>query len=133
MLYLLDTNVCIGALRNVASVVAKITEQSLGDCAISTITAYELHLGIGKCARPVEEAAKLEKMLARLKVLPFDEPAARDAAEIRAVLERSGKSIGPYDLLIAGHARVLDLTLVTANVTEFSRVPRLAIEDWTKA
>ena len=133
MLYLLDTNVCIGALRNVASVVAKVTEQSPGDCAVSTITAYELHLGIGKCARPAEEAAKLGKMLARLQVLPFDEPAAKEAAEIRAMLERSGKSIGPYDLLIAGHARVLELTLVTTNVAEFSRVPRLEIEDWTKA
>ena len=133
MVFLLDTDVCIGAMRGAVNVVARLTAQPPGDCAVSTITAYELHLGIQKCARPAAEAAKLAKALERFRVLPFEETAAREAAEIRAVLERSGKSIGPYDLLIAGHARVLDLTLVTGNVTEFSRVLRLRIQDWTKA
>ncbi len=133
MVFLLDTNVCIGAMRGVANVVAQLTAQAPGDCAVSTITAYELHLGIQKCARPAAESAKLARTLARFRVLPFDETAAQEAAEIRAVLERSGKIIGPYDLLIAGHARVLGLTLVTGNVAEFSRVPRLQIQDWTKA
>jgi len=61
----------------------------------------------------------------------FDLSAAQRAAFIRAALESRGEMIGPYDVLIAAHALSLNLTLVTANIGEFQRVPRLAIEDWT--
>jgi len=63
-------------------------------------------------------------------VLPFDAAAADHAAEIRASLERMGRRIGGYDLLIAGHARSRGLVVVTGNLAEFSRVDGLRCEDW---
>ena len=69
-------------------------------------------------------------MLATVSELVFDGPAAREAGRIRALLESQGYMIGAYDVLLAGHARSMSLTLVTANVGEFSRVPGLNWENW---
>jgi tRNA(fMet)-specific endonuclease VapC len=100
------------------------------DCAISTITSYELHTGVEKCAQPARERAKVQLLFNTIQQLPFSAAAAQEAAVIRALLESQGQTIGPYDLLLAGQARSLGLILVTANTGEFSRVPGLAIETW---
>lgn len=65
-----------------------------------------------------------------MAVLAFDEDAATHAAEIRMSLQRQGRQIGAYDLLIAGHARSRGLVVVTGNLAEFSRVEGLRSEDW---
>jgi len=65
-----------------------------------------------------------------LDLLDFDDEDARTAGHARAALEKAGTPIGAYDLLIAGQARRRGATLVTANVTEFDRVPELKCEDW---
>lgn len=67
---------------------------------------------------------------APLEILPFDDQAALHYGDIRAGLERSGQSIGAMDMLIATHARSIPLTLVTNNSGEFTRVPRLRVENW---
>jgi tRNA(fMet)-specific endonuclease VapC len=100
------------------------------DCAISSITTYELYTGIEKCADPTKELAKVNLLPATVSELVFDGPAAREAGRIRALLESQGCMIGAYDVLLAGHARSAGLTLVTANVGEFSRVPGLNWENW---
>jgi tRNA(fMet)-specific endonuclease VapC len=128
--YLLDTNTCIAMLRNHATVIQRAAAVTPGDCSISTITSYELHTGVEKCADPTKERAKVELLLRTLTELPFESAAAREAARIRALLESRGQSIGPYDLLLAGHALALALILVTANTQEFSRVPGLVLENW---
>ena len=130
MKFLLDTNVCIAAMRGEVSAVSKMTAHAPGDCAVSSVTAYELFTGIEKCREPERERAKVARLLSVLQVLPFDETAARRAGKVRAELEAIGKVCGPYDLLIAGHALALGLTLITNNVNEFSRVSGLAIENW---
>lgn len=63
-------------------------------------------------------------------MLPFDAAAAAHSAEIRAMLEAQGRTIGGYDLQIAGHARSRGLIVVTGNLGEFSRVEGLRCEDW---
>ena len=83
-----------------------------------------------KCADPARERPKVEQMVNAVVLAPFDIAAAAEAARIRAALEATGKSIGPYDLLLAGHARCLGLTLVTNNTSEFSRVHGLSLENW---
>ena len=103
---------------------------SPGDCAISTITSYELYTGIEKCADPAKERSKVDLLLATIHQLAFDVPAAREAGRLRAWLESQGRTIGPYDILLAGHALAAGLVLVTANTGEFSRVPALKLEDW---
>ena len=73
---------------------------------------------------------QLDTILSALEILPFDEPADRHYAELRGLLESRGNPIGPNDLLIASHALTLQLTVVSANVKEFSRVPDLVVENW---
>jgi tRNA(fMet)-specific endonuclease VapC len=130
MRYLLDTNTCIRLMRNEPTVVARLSATSPGDCAISTITTYELYTGVEKCADPNREAAKVGTLLNTVHTLPFDAGAAQQAARSRAKLESQGLRIGPYDLLLAGHAVAAGLILVTANTAEFARIAGLAVENW---
>lgn len=132
MLYLLDTDTCIEAMHGNPHIVERMARVSPDDCGVSAVTVFELHTGLGKCSRPSEETVRLRKLLAGVRELPFDSPAATEAGAIRVELEKSGVGIGPYDTLIAGHARVLALILVTANTHEFSRVADLAFENWRR-
>jgi len=127
---LLDTNICIAVMRGRENAVARLAALPPEDCAVSTVTAYELFTGVEKCGDPKRETAKVFRLLTSLRVISFDEAAAQQAARVRAHLERSGKICGPYDLLLAGHALSLGLSLATNNVGEFSRVGGLRIEDW---
>jgi tRNA(fMet)-specific endonuclease VapC len=102
--YLLDTNTCISARRNLHPVVQRLSALSPTDCAVSTITAYELLTGVEKCADPRRERSKVKRLLSTVSELAFDSAAAAEAARIRAQLEALGQVISPYDLLLAGHA-----------------------------
>ena len=133
MPYLLDTNTCIDVMRNQPHVVNRMSALAPGDCAISTITSYELYTGIAKCAAPAKEQAKVDLLLKTVIELPFDLAAAREAGRIRGLLESQGEMIGPYDILLAAQALTTALTLVTANTNEFQRVPRLNVENWRAA
>jgi tRNA(fMet)-specific endonuclease VapC len=130
MRYLLDTNTCIAAMRQNPTVVRRMAAVAPSDCAISTITTYELRTGMEKCADPAKELAKVNLLLATVHELAFDASAAREAARVRANLEARGLLIGPYDLLLSGHALSTSLILVTDNIGEFSRVPALTLENW---
>jgi tRNA(fMet)-specific endonuclease VapC len=130
MRYLLDTNLCIAAMKSHPKVVQRMATVSPGDCAISVITGYELFTGVEKCANPAKERAKVEHLLKTVHELLFESGAARESARIRALLESQGQPIGPYDILLAGQALSRSLILVTANTKEFNRVPGLSVEDW---
>jgi tRNA(fMet)-specific endonuclease VapC len=130
MRYLLDSNTCIAAMRHDPLVVQRMAAVSPGDCAISTITSYELFTGIEKCANPAKERVKVNLLLATVHQLMFDVPAAQEAGRLRALLEAQGRMIGPYDILLAGNALAAGLIFVTANTGEFSRVPGLNLENW---
>ena len=128
--YLLDTNLCIRVLRDrPAGLRDRFNAEASGLC-ISTIVLTELLHGAAKSARPIENREEVERFVARLTLLPFDEEAAAHAGDIRATLERAGKMIGGYDVLIAGHARSKGLVVVTGNLGEFTRVDGLRCEDW---
>jgi tRNA(fMet)-specific endonuclease VapC len=99
------------------------------DCAVSAVSVFELFTGVEKCANPQTERAKVEQFLFLVHVLPLDDPAARQAAKVRATLEANGTPIGPYDVLLAGQALSSGLIVVTANVSEFGRVPGLSLEN----
>ncbi len=101
-----------------------------GQMAISAVTLGELVYGAEKSAQPERNLADIEGLAARLEVLPFDTPAATHFGQLRAELARIGKPIGPYDQMIAGHARSRGLILVTNNTNEFERVPGLRIDNW---
>ena len=128
--YMLDTNIVIYTIKNRPEKVRKVFKQHAGQMAISAITLGELIYGAEKSAQPERNLADVEAFAARLEVLAFDETAAAHFGQLRAELAQAGKPIGPYDQMIAGHARSLGLILVTNNMKEFKRVPGLRIVNW---
>ena len=136
MNFLLDTNACIALLKSQSSPVrARFNAVIAGGSKVfvSSIVAFELWYGTAKSSQPEANRERLEAFFGTpLTPLPFDEEDAQAAGEIRATLEAVGKSIGAYDLLIAGQALRRNYTLVTANVAEFKRVKGLAWQDWSK-
>ncbi len=130
MTHLLDTNVCIAAMRGNSQVLKNFTAHVPADCGISSVTLYELLSGVERCQRPDTEKRKVEAFIEPLHLLPFDDDAAQHTARIRWYLEQRGKIIGPYDLMLAGQALSLEISLVTHNTREFRRVPELLLEDW---
>jgi tRNA(fMet)-specific endonuclease VapC len=135
-MFCLDTNAVIAAIgKRPASVDARLQgEFSRGThILVPAIVLHELLFGIAKSTRRAENKRLLDQFLAAPLDMPaFDTDDAGDAAEIRAWLQSKGTPIGPYDVLIAAQARRRGATLVTANVGEFRRVPRLSVEDWAK-
>jgi len=133
--YLLDTNAVIAVLRNRPARVRERLRRSVAEDAsiiVSTIVLFELWYGVARSGRPEENAERLRVFLSgNIGVLPFEEGDAAIAGELRATLEANGTIIGPYDLLIAAQALRTGTTLVTANTSEFARVPGLAWEDWS--
>src|ERR1700722_7641783 len=127
MRYILDADTCIAAMRGHPVVLKNLARTAPGDCAISTITRYELCVGVEKSVDPVKEKAKVDLLVSAFRRLRFGVAAAENAARVRAYLEAQGTPIGPYDTLLAGHALSLSLIVVTANVKEFSRVPGLTV------
>ena len=128
--FLLDTNIVIYTMKNRPKRVKKRFQQHQGQMGISTITIGELVFGAEHSQQVERNLADIEALAARLEVLPFDYQAAYHFGQIRAELYRTGKPIGPYDMMIAGQARAAGLKLVTNNVKEFGRVPGLLLENW---
>ncbi len=131
MTYCLDTNVIISVMRNQEGPIAKLRSAKAEDVKIPEVVRAELLLGCLKSNHPSEEKAKVEHVIAPFDWVPFEGDAVEHYASIREELERMGNIIGPNDLLIAATARALGATMVTANTQEFSRVPNLAVEDWS--
>lgn len=128
--YLLDTNIVSDLVRQPQGAVAqRIAVAGEAWVCTSVIVACELQFGAAKKGSP-QLTAQLRLVLGALPILPLHPEAAGHYGGIRAALERSGCPIGPHDMLIAAHARALDLVLVTDNTREFERVPGLQIENW---
>ena len=100
-------------MRSDPPVVRRMAALSPGDCAISTVTSYELYTGVEKCSDPVRERAKIAVLVRALHVLPWDEAAARGGTH-QGHAESQGRMIGPYDVLLAGHAVATGLGMVKA-------------------
>ncbi|SCW99304.1 tRNA(fMet)-specific endonuclease VapC [Pseudomonas sp. NFIX10] len=131
--FMLDTNICIFTIKNKPQTVREAFNLHHGQLSISAVTLMELIDGAEKSSAPEKNLAVIEGFCARLEVLPFDYEGAAHTGMIRAELAKIGKPIGPYDQMIAGHARSRGLIVVTNNRREFERVPGLRIEDWTTA
>jgi tRNA(fMet)-specific endonuclease VapC len=133
---LLDTNTVVALLRDKPPRVReryRRAESSGDHLAVSSVVLFELWHGVEKSSQIRDNTERLRVFLSGdLELLAFDELDAETAGRVRAVLERSGTPIGAYDLLIAGQALRRDLTLVTANTSEFGRVRDLNWVDWAK-
>ena len=133
MAWLLDTNAVIALVTGRSESLRRRVEASApGTLSTSAIVAHELYSGAYRSRKIEFNLETLRLLFADLVILDLDREDARTAGEIRATLARQGTPIGPYDVLIAGQARARGLTLVTNNISEFQRVPGLALEDWTQ-
>ena len=130
--YMLDTNILIYTIRNRPKKVREAFKKHSDYLAMSTVTLGELIYGAEKSAQSVRNLADIEALAARMDVVPFDSQAAIHFGQVKAELAKSGKLIGPYDLMIAGHARSRGLILITNNLREFKRVPGLRVENWAR-
>jgi len=130
--YMLDTNMLIYTIKNRPKKVREAFREHAEFLAMSTVTLGELVYGAEKSVQSARNLADVESLAARLEVAPFDSEAATHFGQVRAELAKSGKIIGPYDLMIAGHARSRGLILVTNNLREFKRVPGLRVENWAR-
>lgn len=129
-LYLLDTNILSDLIKHPDGVVMR-KIAAIGEDAICTsiVVACELRFGAEK-KQPSILSAKVEQLLSHIDVVPLDVDSDLQYALLRADLQKSGKIIGPNDMLIAAHARSLGLVVVTDNEGEFSSVPELRVENW---
>lgn len=129
-LYLLDTNIISELIKNPrGAIYLKIQEVAEDTVCTSIIVACESRFGAKKKNSP-KLIEKLEIILDSIATLPLTPPIDQYYAEIRTELEQLGTPIGGNDLLIAAHALTLNLTVITANIREFSRVPNLKLENW---
>jgi tRNA(fMet)-specific endonuclease VapC len=127
---MLDTDTCIKVIRNREPKLGPIFQREVRALCISTIVLHELRHGAEYSERPAFHHEKVDDFSTRLTIVDFDGEAAMHAASVKARLRRQGQIIGPNDILIAGHALSLGLTLITGNLKEFNRVEGLRCEDW---
>ena len=129
--YMLDTNtIAYAKNRKPASVLEKLTQLDPSEVCISSITLAELEYGVFNSSKPAQNRQALLLFLSGITILPFGTEAALEYGKIRHTLKTQGTLIGANVLLIAAHAKSLNLTLVTHNTREFQRVEGLKIEDW---
>ncbi len=127
---MLDTNIVSDLMRNPGGRAAgRLAAHGSAGICLSIITSAELRYGAARKGSPTL-SARLNAVLATLDIVPFDVPADTTYGVLRAGLAAAGTPIGPNDLLIAAHALSLNVTLVTHNVAEFTRVPGLTVENW---
>ena len=131
MMYMLDTNAIIMAIRHADWPIYKKIRKHLGkDIYISSVTYGELEYGIRKSSAPEKNRVAVSQILLGIPILDFDARAAAHFGDIFADLEIRRQRIGDRDMMIAGHARSLGYTVVTYNVREFERVEGLNVENW---
>ena len=132
-MYLLDTNICIFAIKRKPETVFKRLYEFLKDgIYISVLTVAELEYGVANSSFPEKNRIALLEFLSIFNILPFDDKDAIQYGLIKSKLRKSGNIIGPIDLLLAAQSVSKELILVTNNVREFQRVETIRIEDWTK-
>ena len=128
--YMLDTDICIYIIKRKPPQIKRLFNANIGRLSISSVTLGELIYGAEKSSNPSSNLDQLEGFVARLEILQFGEREARQFGQVKAELETKGKLIGPYDMMIAGHARSYGLVLVTNNLREFKKVDGLRVENW---
>ena len=98
---------------------------------VSVIVVQELVRGAASSARPLQQRARLDRLLSDLTTADFTRDDAQAAGELSAHLRQAGTPIGDIDTLIAGQALARGWTVVTRNVRHFGRVDGLRLIDWS--
>ena len=127
--YLLDTNICIFAMRDKYGVNEQLERISPQQCYVSDVTVMELRFGAYKSEKREENLRIVNDFLSKVKVVPF--AAAIDVFCLEKLrLQSLGTPIEDYDLFIGCAAKAAGLTMVTDNVQHLSRIEGLEVENW---
>jgi tRNA(fMet)-specific endonuclease VapC len=130
--YLLDTNTASHIIKgNIPSVRHRLAKVPMAEVALSTVTEGELRYGVARRPDATHLQTIVEEFLLRMTILPWDSEAAQQYGQLRAALERQGRPMGNFDMMVGAQALASDLVLVT-NDQAFKRIKRLKIENWTK-
>ena len=130
-MYFLDTNTCIYFLNGkYESIKEKIIATSPNEIMIPSIVKAELLLGVYKSKKQKENLEKVELFLHPFEIAPFIDSMSYVYADIRSSLEKTGKTIGPNDLLIASIVKFHEGILISNNIREFKRIKGLSVENW---
>lgn len=135
MRYLLDTCIIQAVLKREPgseNLQARIEAARRGTLAISALTAVEMWVGLARPRTPRTRRILFESLLRLMRILAFDEAAARQAYTVRRHLEQTGQEIGRMDPLIAAQAMATGSVCVTDNLRHFLRIPGLTIENWLR-
>jgi len=131
-MYLLDTNICIFAIKKRSEIVLMKLKEKISDgIYISSLTVAELEFGVENSKRIEKNRIALIKFLSIFNILNFDDTDAIAYGRLKTDLRKQGRIIGPIDMLLAAQALNKELIFVTNNVKEFERVRGLKIEDWS--
>ena len=130
-MYLLDTNICIYAIKGkYPNLAEKLLSIHPDEIKVSAVTVFELEYGAAKSKWGERSKETMRRFLASFDVLPFTFEDAVTCGVIRAMLTAQGTPIGAYDLMIAAQGLSRNMKVVTHNVGEFQRVKGLSVEDW---
>jgi len=132
-MYLLDTNTLIYFFKQQGHVAAHLRRAQASQIALPSVVVFELEYGLLRSTKPQAQQKGMDAVRAAYRVLSLDAKSATSAAWVKHTLELAGAPIGPADQFIAGIALANDLTLITRNTREFSRVPGLRLENWFEA
>jgi len=134
-MFMLDTNMCIFIIKKKNEKVLQhlLKNRKKGLC-ISSITLAEMEFGIENAEQEYKARNRIALMefLTIMEIKYFDENAAKEYGILKKELKDRKCLIGPFDMLIAAHAKSLKMTLVTNNTREFERIPNLKLEDWLR-
>lgn len=133
MPYCLDTNIIVFCLRGKsAKAMKRIQSMPAEGLSVPMQVMAELHVGAAKSAKPTGNRAAVDAFVMPFSIVWPDRLIAEHYASIRCAFEAIGKCISEADLWIAATARSRGDVVVTNNVNEFSRVPGLAVENWSR-
>lgn len=130
---LIDASILVDHERGRSDLEERVAGRDAEPFYLSVITVSELLHGVHRAHAPSRRAHRsvfVEAVIDRFPLLPLDLPTARIHAEAGAQLAAGGQTIGAHDLWIAAAALAHGLTLATANLREFRRVPGLVVEEW---
>lgn len=130
-MYLLDSCTLSDFMKGDENTILKLKSTPPNEIAISAITQMEIYFGLIRKFPAKHKYFKIfDSLLKSIEIIPFDSDTSIYAAKVKKILEKQGKPIGAYDLLIGATALCHNFTLVSANTKEFSRIPDLRLENW---
>jgi tRNA(fMet)-specific endonuclease VapC len=129
--YILDTDICVFALRGKYELDKKIIAVGIQNCFLSEITVAELKVGAEKSEFPLKNHQIVELFCNKMTILPIC-LAIDIFAEEKAKLQKSGQTISDFDLLIGATAIYHQFILITNNIKHFSRMKKLLFDNWIR-